>query len=161
LKDDWTPYQDRVAFEVAEHLYAKEQMSATGIDSLMELWHASFIQQGIADGTVPFHNHKELYNTIDSTPLGGIPWQTFSLSFDGPLPDNNAPPWMHDKFEVWFRDPHLIAKSMLSNRDFANEFDLVPFREFDADGKQRWQNLMSGSWAWTQVVCIITFIFIY
>jgi hypothetical protein len=132
---------------MAEHLYAKEQMLATGTNSLMELWCASFIQCGIADGAIPFLNHKDLYDTIDSTPLGGTPWQTFSLSYDSPLPDNNAPPWMHDKFEVWFQDPHLITKSILSNPDFTNEFDFVPFREFGTDGKQKWQNFMSGSWA--------------
>ena len=129
----------------------QEQMSASGIDSLMELWQASFIRHGIMDGW-PFLNHRDLYSTIDSTPLGDVPWQTFSLSFSGPLPEDNPPGWMKDKFDVWFRDPHLIIKNMLANPDFVDEFDFMPFREFGADKKQIWRNFMSGSWAWAQAV---------
>ena len=127
-------------------------MSASGIDSLMELWQASFIRHGIMDGGTPFLNNHDLYGTIDSTPLGDVPWQTFSISFDGPLPEDNVPPWMEDKFDIWYHDPHLIAKNILANPDFANEFDFVPFRKFGADKKQIWQDFMSGSWAWSQAV---------
>jgi hypothetical protein len=126
-------------------------MSASGIDALMELWQASFIKRGIMDGG-PFLNHHNLYTTIDSTPLGDVPWQTFSISFSGPLPEDNAPCWMEDKFDTWFRDPHLIVKNMLANPDFADEFDFAPFRKFGADKKQIWQDFMSGSWAWAQAV---------
>ncbi|KAI0287323.1 hypothetical protein BC826DRAFT_917322, partial [Russula brevipes] len=147
---DWSPYRDRVAFETAERLYAKDQMSATGIDALMNLWHASFIQSDATDAGAPFLNHKDLYATIDSTQLGNVAWQSFSLSYDGKFPDHDVPSWMEDKFDVWFRDPRLIVKNIVSNMDFANEFDYVPFRKFDAEGKQIWENLMSGSWAWTQ-----------
>jgi hypothetical protein len=152
-KDDWSPYNDRIAFETAERLYAKEQLSAAGIDSLMDLWRASFLQSGIRDGGPPFLNHSELYDTIDSTPLGDVPWQSFSLSYDGQLPDDKVPTWMTDTFDVWFRDPHLIVTNILANPDFTSEFDLVPFRKFDANGNQIWQDFMSGSWAWTQAVC--------
>ena len=151
-KHDWSPYTDCVAFETAEHLYVKEQLSAAGIDVLLDLWHSSFIQHGIADGGAPFLNHSELYNTIDSTPLGDVPWQSFSLSYDGPLPEDNIPVWMTDKFEVWFQDPHLIVANILANPDFASEFDFIPFQKFDAKGNQIWQDFMSGSWAWTQAV---------
>jgi len=152
-KNDWSPYKDRVAFETAECLYAKEQLSATAIDVLMDLWHSSFVQSGIADGGAPFLNHSDLYKTIDSTPLGDVPWQSFSLSYDGQLPENNIPTWMTDKFDVWFRDPHPIVTNILANPDFASEFDFIPFRKFDANGNQIWQDFMSGSWAWTQAVC--------
>ena len=118
----------------------------------MDLWRSSFLQYGITDGGAPFINHCELYNTIDSTPLGDVPWQSFSLSYDGQLPEDNIPTWMTDKFDVWFRDPHLIVANILANPDFASDFDLIPFRKFDTDGNQIWQDFMSGSWAWTQVV---------
>jgi hypothetical protein len=156
-KNDWSPYENRVAFETAERLYVKEQLSAAGIDALMDLWHSSFIQCGIEDGGAPFVNHSDLYNTIDSTPLGDVPWRTFSLSYDGQLPDDNVPTWMMDKFDVWFRDPHLIVTNILGNPDFASEFDFIPFRKFDTDGKQVWCDFMSGSWAWTQAVSYTDF----
>jgi hypothetical protein len=155
-KDDWSPYKDRVAFETAERLFAKEQLSAAGIDALMDLWRASFIQRGIIDGGAPFVNHNDLYNTIDSTPLGDVPWQLFSISYDGQLPEANIPTWMTDKFDVWFRDPHLIATNILGNPDFASEFDSVPFRRFDTNGNQIWDDFMSGSWAWMQAVRCLT-----
>ena len=120
----------------------------------MDLWHASFIQSDATDAGAPFLNHKGLYAAIDSTRLGNVAWQSFSLSYDGKLPDHDVPSWMEDKFDVWFRDPRLVVKNIVSNMDFANEFDYVPFRKFDAEGKQIWENLMSGSWAWTQAVCV-------
>ena len=69
---------------------------------LMDLWHASFIQYGITDGGAPFLNHNDLYNTIDSTPLGDVPWQSFSMSYNGQLPEDNILSWMMDTFSVWF-----------------------------------------------------------
>ena len=63
--DDWEPYEDRVAFELAEFLYSKEQMSAGNIDRLLEMWAASQLKH---NDSPPFRNHKDLYSTIDSTP---------------------------------------------------------------------------------------------
>jgi hypothetical protein len=36
--DDWTPYRNRVEFETAESLYRRTQMSASNIDTLLDLW---------------------------------------------------------------------------------------------------------------------------
>jgi len=152
---DWSPFSDRVTFETAEQLFAKEQMSAMGIDTLMDLWRASFIQSDATNGGAPFVNHKDLYNTIDSISLGVVDWKSFTLSYSDVLPERGDPPsWMEDRFDVWYRDPHLVAKNMLSNTDFADNFDYLPFQEFDADGEQIWENFMSGTWAWTQAVCV-------
>ncbi|KAL6307402.1 hypothetical protein BKA93DRAFT_727757, partial [Sparassis latifolia] len=66
--DNWFPYHDRVAFETAEFLYNREQMSAGNIDTILQLWAASLLQH---HDDPPFANCKDLYNTIDSTLLSG------------------------------------------------------------------------------------------
>jgi Plavaka transposase len=42
--------------------------------------------------------------------------------------------------------------NILANPDFASEFDSIPFRRFNTNGNQIWDNFMSGSWAWMQAV---------
>src|SRR5271156_4579388 len=108
--DDWTPYRNRVEFETAEFLYCRTQMSASNIDTLLDLWASSLLNH---NDTPPFANHSDLYNTIDSTPIGDIPWQNFSLKYNEELSDDAVPQWVTEEYEVWFRDPHLIIKNMI------------------------------------------------
>ncbi|KAF8528622.1 hypothetical protein JB92DRAFT_3081421 [Gautieria morchelliformis] len=35
-----------------------------------------------------------MYDTIDSTPLGDISWESFSLQYNGEIPADNVPSWM-------------------------------------------------------------------
>ena len=76
LSDDWMPYKNHVKFETAEFLYCKTQMSADNIDTLTSLWAATLLPH---DDTPPFADHNDLYETIDSTPIGDVPWQSFSF----------------------------------------------------------------------------------
>ncbi|KAI0652180.1 hypothetical protein C8Q79DRAFT_898811 [Trametes meyenii] len=147
-QSDWTPYRDRVAFELADLLYRKEQMPASNINTLLELWSATLIKHG---DVAPFSTQAKLYSTIDSTPLGEVKWQSFDLSYTGtrPTPPSRIPPWMDDKFRVFYRDAKTIVHNMLSNPDFKAEMDYAPIREFSA-GKRQLQNFMSGEWAWRQ-----------
>ncbi|THG97937.1 hypothetical protein EW026_g4170 [Hermanssonia centrifuga] len=39
---------------------------------------------------------------------------------------------------------------MISNPDFADEFDVAPYWEYDGRLARRYTNLMSGDWAWSQ-----------
>lgn len=126
-------------------------MSAGDVDFLLNLWAASLA----ADGqTPPFKNHAELYQTIDSTPLGEVPWESFTLTYNGTLPANesNIPSWMTTEYEFWFRDPHKLVQNMVSNPNFKDEFDYSPFHDYDQDGTHRFCDLMSGNWAWRQAV---------
>jgi Plavaka transposase len=148
-QDDWTPYRDRVAFELADFLFQREQMSVGNIDILLHLWAASLAQH---DDSPPFLNHQDLYDTIDATPIGGVPWQSASLSYDGPLPIQPFP-WMQSKYTIWFRDPRLLFKGMLENPDFAKSFDYRPYRQYDTRGSRRYEHFMSADWAWSQAVC--------
>jgi len=147
--DDWTPFEDRHKFETAELLFTHAQMSAGHIDKLLELWSATLLKH---DDEGPFGKHTDMYKMIDSIPLGHAPWESFSVIYDGQLPDDDAPSWMTKHFDVWYRDPRTLVQNMLSNPDFKNEFDYAPLQEYDMDGNHRFQHFMSGIWAWKQAV---------
>jgi len=146
--DDWTPFQNRTEFETADFLYRRNQMSAGDIDTLLDLWASSLLKY---NDHPPFADHNDLYNTIDSIHVGDVPWQSFSTQYNGPKPEANVPSWMSAEYEVWFRDPHAVAKNMLANPDFVGEMDFAPYEEYDGDERQ-YCNLMSGEWAWQQAV---------
>jgi hypothetical protein len=143
---DWSPFNNRVEFELAELLYQHSQMSAHEIDTLMDLWATSALKCG---DIPPFANHQDLYNALDSIPYGDIPWQSFAMRF-GERPDGSCPPWMDQTYDVWFRDPHLIIRHMLQNPEFKGDIDYAPYREYNSSGDRQYQNFMSGEWAWTQ-----------
>lgn len=147
--EDWAPFRNQTDFETAELLYSHTQMLATNIDNLMDLWSASLAKHGESG---PFVNHSDLYGTIDSIPLSDVPWNHFSLSYGGEIPDGDVPQWMRDSHEVWFRDPHAVVQEMLQNPDFDGGIDYAPFREFDESGEREYKNFMSGDWAWEQAV---------
>jgi hypothetical protein len=147
--DDWTPYNNRIEFEVADFLFRRNQMSEGDITTLFHLWAATLAPHG---DEPPFRNPAELYDTIDSTPLGDVEWESFSIKYNGELPQGESLPWMEAEYEFWFRDPRKLVQNLLSNPDFADEFDYTPFHEYDADGKHRFQDFMSGDWAWKQAV---------
>ncbi|KAI0364600.1 hypothetical protein BV20DRAFT_955911, partial [Pilatotrama ljubarskyi] len=146
-ENEWAPYKDRAAFELADLLYRKEQMSAGNINALLELWSATLLKHG---DSPPFGSQAELYRTIDDTPLGEVKWQSFTLSYDGELPEGAVPPWMSAKYTVFFKDPRAVVHAMLRNPDFKDEIDYAPVREFGEDGKRKLQNFMGGEWAWRQ-----------
>jgi hypothetical protein len=156
---DWTPFHNRVEFEMADFLYKKCQMSGSNINILMELWAAYSALRDLENPSSlnrsPFSDYRDMYSMIDAIPIGGVPWQSITLSFDGPIPEDHDPPsWMKTEHEVWFRDPRLLFKKMLENPDFRNSFDYAPHRQYDTHGQRRYENFMSGDWAWKQAVSI-------
>ena len=145
--NDWTPYKDRISFEAAEFLYKRRKMSKADIDFLCQLWAASLAQHHDAP---PFSNHQELHRTIDATPIGGVPWQSVSFSYDGPQPPS-PPTWMTDEYTIWFREPRLLFKNMLENTSLADFIDYAAFRQF-VNGIRRYENFMSGNFVWKHSV---------
>ncbi|KAG2030119.1 hypothetical protein BDR03DRAFT_936730 [Suillus americanus] len=145
---DWTPYESQVAFETAEFLYTCNQMSAGQIDTLLDLWAATLIRH---NDSPPFTDHHDLYKTIDSTPLGDVAWETFTMSYNGVKPAENIPPWMTAGYDVWFCDLHLLLHHMLSNPDFNAEIEYVPYRDYTNNDQCCYKNFFSGDWAWKQV----------
>jgi hypothetical protein len=134
-------------------------MSAPNIDTLLDLWASTLLQH---DEKPPFTNHTDLYNTIDSTPLGDVQWQNFSLRYNGDeVPEGTVPQWMTSDYEVWYRDPHSIIKNMISNPDYNHHADVAPLRIFNSDGNRVYQNFMSGDWAWEEAVSLKFFFFVF
>ncbi|KAF8451037.1 hypothetical protein L210DRAFT_3609213 [Boletus edulis BED1] len=120
------------------------------IDTLLHLWGVSLAVHGDAP---PFANHQDLYETIDATSLGDVPWTSHSVSYIGDRIYDPAP-WMDALYEFHFRDPHKLVQNILKNPDFKNEIDYAPYREWEecSDGaySRRWHDLMSADWAWNQ-----------
>ncbi|KAG1745479.1 uncharacterized protein EDB91DRAFT_1236359 [Suillus paluster] len=146
--DDWTPYRNRVEFETAEFLYMRNQMSAGNINILMDLWAATLLKH---NDKPPFADCRDLYKTIDGTPVGDVKWQSFKVQYTGEKPAHNIPPWMDQPYDVWYQDPHEVIWNMLANPEYATEMDYRPYREYSTDTDERqWQDLMSGNWAWNQ-----------
>jgi hypothetical protein len=147
----WDPFHNRAQFEIADFLYRRNQMPATQIDVLFDLWAAS----GNDDGTEPpFASHIDLYEAIDSIQLGDLPWICFTIKYNGPLPDDEVtvPTWMLMEYEVWCRDIRLLMRGQLANPDFNGEIDYTPLQIFGLTGKREWSNVMTGNWAWKQAV---------
>ncbi|KAI0671174.1 hypothetical protein C8Q78DRAFT_1069813 [Trametes maxima] len=145
--DDWSPFDNRVEFELAEFLFKKEQMPQSNINTLLDLWAADLLRYG---GRPPFADYVDLYNTIDSINVGEVPWQCLRISYNGVRPERNPPSWMDDVYEVWMRDPRRVTLKMLASPDFAESFDVAPYREYTASGERRYGDLMSGHWPWKQ-----------
>lgn len=102
----------------------------------------------------PFADHKDVYSVIDATQLGDVPWQCFLVKHTGEHLEV-VPPWMDKEYDVWFRDPHVMAQNILANPTYKDEIDYVPFREYDiSDDKRQWKDFMSADWAWQQAVCL-------
>ncbi|KAI0070102.1 hypothetical protein K474DRAFT_1609307 [Panus rudis PR-1116 ss-1] len=148
----WFPFRSRTEFKLANFLYRKVQMSQTNIDELMDYWAETLLDH---DGEPPFADHNDLFSVIDEIKHGDAPWSSFSVSYDGDVPEQNVPSWMKKEYEVWYRDPRTVAHNILKNPAFKESFDYVPFQEYDASGKRRLQNLMSANWAWRQADKII------
>ena len=124
-------------------------MSARDINIILGLWAASLAVHG---DDPPFSNVSHMYKTIDSTPLGDVPWEFVSLQYGGAQPEDNIPPWMKEGYNVWFRDPRALVHNILSNPDFESGFDYTPFQERTVDGVHRFCDFMSTNWAWKQGV---------
>jgi hypothetical protein len=120
----------------------------------MQIWASSL--DGAQDP--PFADKGHLYDTIDATLLGDVQWQSFSVSYAGELGDGEVAPWKTASYDVWYRDPHEVLKSQLSNPDFANEMDFAPKEVRDVKtGRRRFQDFMSGCFSWRKAVSTFFF----
>jgi hypothetical protein len=129
-------------------------MSAPNINTLLDLWATTLLKHRDAP---LFANASNLYNTIDLTPLGDAPWQSFSLTYNGELPDGPIPPWMTSDYDVWFQNPHIVIKNMIGNPSYINHFNVAPVCKFDSNGDQKYQHFMFGDWAWDKAVHLMFF----
>ncbi|KAG1766034.1 hypothetical protein EV702DRAFT_1182386 [Suillus placidus] len=136
-----------VKFKLANYLFMRNQTPTHSIDQLLNIWAASLVQAG--SKFTLFSDHRDLYKTIDNTPLSDVKWQSFSVKYTGAIPDEGALPWMEDSHDVWFRDPCDVVRNMLANSEFAMEINLQPYRKFATENDEhQWKDLMSGDWSW-------------
>ena len=147
LPADFSPFENRTAFELADLLFRREQMSAGNINDLLQIWAST-----LPDQDPPFNGKQDMYDTIDRITEGDAPWQTFNVSFNGEIPEGDTTPWKHAKYNVWFRDPRIVLHNQLRNTDFANELDLAPKEVRDENSKRQYEDFMSADWAWRQAV---------
>ncbi|KAJ6561586.1 hypothetical protein B0H10DRAFT_2169275 [Mycena sp. CBHHK59/15] len=147
--DDFTPYAGRVDFELADLLYRCVQMSAGAIDELMQNWASR-----PAAPNPPFADHEDLYNTIDTTEIGHVPWELFTVCYNRPITPGNVTLWKTQEYIVHFRDPRKVLQQQLANPDFKSEMDFAPKQVF-IDGQHEYEDFMSGNWAWQQADIIV------
>jgi hypothetical protein len=151
--EDFSPFQNREAYQLADLLYRRNQMPEHQIDDLLQIWAQTL---PLEEDELLFTSVRDLYATLDSIDLANIRWQSFSLSYkpkDGATGVDAT--WKSNEYDVWYRDPHEVLKAQLSNRDFANEMDFAPKVVVDKDKRtRRYQDFMSGEWAWEQAARI-------
>lgn len=120
----------------------------------MQLWAAQVLELG---GQPPFADNEDMFNLIDSIPLGDAPWNSLSVSYCGEVPQGEVPSWMADEYKVHYRDPRTLLHQVLSNTEFDGKCDYAAFKEFGAQGEQQFSDFMSGNWAWEVSVRFISY----
>ena len=82
-------------------------MSAGDINFVTGLWVASLAAH---NDSLPFRNAKDMYDAINATTLGYVPWQNFTHNYNGSQPetlgpDGKEPPWTTVDYNIWFHNP--------------------------------------------------------
>ena len=126
-------------------------MSAANTDTLMTM------VAKLRDREFLFKGHSDIYDTIDASDMGGVSWQCLYFQYQGKIPDDQVPEWMTALYDVYYRDPRDVIKDMIADTTFKHAFDYVPYQEFDGDRDRRYENLMSGDWAFQQAVCFVLY----
>lgn len=149
-ENPWEPFNDEVSFRLADLIFRRTEMSQPNIDELMDLWYLD-VQRRFNGASAPFSKHTYLLETIDAIKAGGAPWQCFETEVKENLPPN-APEWQKASYQVWYRDPDTVISNILSNPDFAHDFDPAPYVHIHKNRKCRWSDVMSGNFAYRHAV---------
>ncbi|TFK59591.1 hypothetical protein BDN72DRAFT_905705 [Pluteus cervinus] len=139
---DFEPFDRRAQFEFGEFIYVQDEMSAGKVDRLMNHLYSLY-----PNDDPPFADHKELHALIDGIKHGDVPWDSFTVKYNGPRPAGDSPTWMDQGYEVWFRDPLQVLENQIANPEFKGKMDYAP-KVVTKEGKRRYKNMMSGKWAW-------------
>lgn len=119
--DNYATFKDSAAFELADLLFWRDQMSGTHINDLLQIWATTLSQ----DQDPSFTSKNEMYNAIDNLDLGGAPWNCFTVKYNGEIKEGDVTPWKHKSFEVWYCDPWIIMHNQLGNWEYADEIDVA------------------------------------
>ena len=134
---------------MSDLLFHKAAMSQGHIKVLMEIWTLSMME---TDGGPPFDSYRQMYEAIDEIKVGSTPWECFKTEIDNNLPDD-APNWCRESYHIWYHNPDTVITNMLDNPNFADAFNTCPYIAMGSDGKQHWNDVMSGNYAWCHAVC--------
>jgi hypothetical protein len=145
----WVPFESRAEFDFAHYHFVEAQSSAAQIDKALDMWAATVMEFG---GDAPWKNSDDLYKTIDAIKHGNSPWKTYSVRYQGPRPPGTPPKWMTETYELCTRDVRQVLQHQLATKQFKDNINLTPYRQFDHKGQRVWSNLMSADWAWSQSV---------
>ena len=163
--DKYFPFADEVEFQFANFLYTRDQMSAGNINiliQLMDAWQNSGSQPLLEQPEPidpPFNSKRHMQSVIDTILLGDVPWRGFKVTYDGEVPEHNAPSWMKNTYEVWFRNLLEVMEGQIGNPDFKGEIDYAPKQVLGKDGKRQFTDMMSGDWSWEQAVHLLLYIY--
>jgi hypothetical protein len=147
--DEWSPFPSHAGFELADFLFSEAELSQKKIDKLLDIWAATLIPH---DHVPPIANHQQLHRQIDAIQLGHVKWESITLKHNNPLPTTTRPPeWKTTEYDVWYRNPREVIKTILMNTDFDGHIDYAPYQEFN-EGKRQYGDMMSGDWVWRQCV---------
>ncbi|KAJ8077347.1 hypothetical protein PM082_001777 [Marasmius tenuissimus] len=114
------------------------------VNELLDIWRLDCRTRFGVDAA-PLESHRELLSMIDSIKAGDAPWICYETSTENI--ENDAPEYKRTKYQVWYRNPDTIISNILSNPDFANEFDAAPYVHLNSEGKRRVSDFMSGNFA--------------
>lgn len=145
----WTPYQSRVEFDFSYYHFVEAQSPASHINKALDIWTAIVMKHG---EEAPWANAASFYQTIDTIEHGDLPWKSFNIRYQGPLPSGTPPRWMTETYVLCARDSRQVLQHQLATTQFEGKFDRIPYRQFDSNGQRVWSNLMSADWAWSQAV---------
>ncbi|KAH9912325.1 uncharacterized protein B0H18DRAFT_1088486 [Fomitopsis serialis] len=145
--ESYAPFENRSAFQFAELVFTKMQVSQGSINDLMRTIAAYNVTQG--GGDPPFEDADDLYQVIDVIPFGDAPWESFVVRYTGPI-DEDSPSWKQAEYVVHCRNARQVAHNMIGNEDYNSKFDTTPYQEYPAAGVTRFSNVMSGQWAYKQ-----------
>ena len=75
-----------------------------------------------------------MYEAIDSTSMGDIPWKSFTLEYNSVQPEDDIPSGMIIDCDAWFQNPWDLVCNMISNPNFEDKFDYTLLQEYTTNG---------------------------
>ncbi|KAN0129101.1 hypothetical protein V8E53_013097 [Lactarius tabidus] len=149
----WLPFGNRLEYEWAYYHFVRLQSSAEDIQKGLDLWRATVARYRTDPDScneVPWHNARDMYDTIDSITVSGVGWTTHRLSYRGPRPSGMVPRWMQESYELNVRDVLSVFEEQLASKEFDGQFEYTPYEEYDEKGSRVYCNFMSGNWAFRE-----------
>ncbi|KAL0564347.1 hypothetical protein V5O48_017700 [Marasmius crinis-equi] len=146
VDNPWEPFLGEASYRLADTLFTKAALSGSLLNELLDIWALDIQSRFEDDSGAPFGTQQHLYETIDAIQHGGVRWQCFETQVDVPLV-GDVPDYLKTPYQVWYRDPDKVLANILSNPDFANDFDPAPYVHIATNGKRCWSDFMSGNYA--------------